>query len=194
LRKLFLWIMASLDGFTEGPNGELDWLGAHASSDEGYGALNHMISTVDTVLLGRANYEGFYHYWRPMASTPSVPKRDADFSRWLNGVQKIVYSKTLASVDWENTTLFHSIEPDDVLKLKQGPGRDIAVLTSTSVGQALARMGLIDEFRINIFPVVLGGGKPLFRDIQDRVNLKLVQAKVASSGVIACVYQKATFH
>ncbi len=190
MRKLFLWFMVSLDGFSEGPNGALDWVLPHATSDEGYDSLFNMISTVDTVLLGRKNYQGFYYYWRPLADQPSSSKRDADYSRWMNRVQKIVFSTTLESVDWENTTLHHSIEAEEILKLKQKPGGDIVILTSTSIAQALTRMGLVDEFRINIVPVLLGGGRPLFGDLKDRVNLKLVQAKVYASGVIGCIYRK----
>ncbi len=143
-------------------------------------------------MLGRVNYQGFFSYWPSVSKNPSSTKKDVDFSRWLNSVQKIVFSRTLSTAEWENSRLVRSIEHHEITKLKQSHGSDIVTLNSASIAQALMRMGLIDEFRINIFPVVLGGGKPLFQDITERASLRLLKATASASGVVESIYQPAS--
>lgn len=190
MRKVFLSTNMSLDGLLAGPNGEMDWLLDYAVSEAGWDYLHRLMRAVDTVLLGRNNYEGFYGYWAPMASNPGSPQREAEFSRWLNQAQKIVYSTTLPRAEWEHTTLYRSIEPDQVRQLKAQPGGDIVIMNSASVGRALLGMGLLDELWINLHPVVLGRGKPLFADLRERAKFALVEARASAYGVIECVYRK----
>jgi dihydrofolate reductase len=145
---------------------------------------------VDTVLLGRNNYEGFHGYWAPMANNPESPRREAEFSCWLNQAQTIIYSTMLPAPEWENTTLYRAIEPKQVRQLKAQPGGDIVVMNSASVGRALLGMGLLDELRINIHPVVLGSGQPLFTGVKELAKLELVQARASAFGVIECLYRQ----
>ncbi|MGG0186405.1 dihydrofolate reductase family protein [Bacillus rhizoplanae] len=189
MRKVILQIHVSLDGFTAGPNGEMDWLVPHVITDEAYQYEYDLYSTVDTVLLGRANYEGFFSFWPAVATNPASRKNDIDFSKWLNDIPKIVFSRTLEKAEWKNSRLIKENIAEEISKLKQQPGRNMLIMNSTSIAQAFMQLGLIDEYRINVFPVVLGSGLPLFKEITDRINLKLVKNNTFKTGVVSLVYQ-----
>ncbi len=189
MRKVILSVQVSLDGFTAGPNGELDWLVEHVVSEEGWNSLNDLVSTVDTVLLGRVNYQGFASYWPAMATNPSSTKNDIEFSRWLDTTPKLVFSRTLEQVEWKNARLVKENIAEEIRSLKQQEGQDMVILHSASLAQTFMQLGLIDEYRLSVHPVVLGGGILLFKDIKDRMNLKLVEAKTFRSGVVLLSYQ-----
>lgn len=189
MRKVILSVQVSLDGFTAGPNGELDWLVEHVVSEEGWNSLNDLVSTVDTVLLGRVNYQGFASYWPAMATNPSSTKNDIEFSRWLDTTPKLVFSRTLEQVEWKNARLVKENIAEEIRSLKQQEGQDMVILHSASLAQTFMQLGLIDEYRLSVHPVVLGGGILLFKDIKDRMNLKLVEAKTFRSGVVLLFYQ-----
>jgi dihydrofolate reductase len=189
MRKVILSVQVSLDGFTAGPNGELDWLVEHVVSEEGWNSLNDLVSTVDTALLGRVNYQGFASYWPAMATNPSSTKNDIEFSRWLDTTPKLVFSRTLEQVEWKNARLVKENIAEEIRSLKQQEGQDMVILHSASLAQTFMQLGLIDEYRLSVHPVVLGGGILLFKDIKDRMNLKLVEAKTFRSGVVLLSYQ-----
>ena len=102
---------------------------------------------------------------------------------------KIVFSKTLARAEWTNSVLVHEIVPEEILKMKQEPGRDMVIYGSASIVQTLTNLGLIDRYQLLVFPIVLGSGKPLFQDILHRVKLSLVSTKTHPSGVVELFYQ-----
>lgn len=102
----------------------------------------------------------------------------------LNKMRKVVFSKTLDKAGWRNSTLLREIE-----KLKQEPGKDILIYGSASIVQALANLGLIDEYQLLVHPVILGSGKPLFKDIDHKVNLKLMKTETFPSGAVTLYYQ-----
>jgi dihydrofolate reductase len=107
----------------------------------------------------------------------------------LNAMRKLVFSRTLENVEWNNSTLVNEVVPEDIEKLKQEPGRDMVIYGSASLVRTLTNLGLIDEYQILVHPVILGSGKPLFQDIKDQVKLKLVQTKTYPSGVVVLYYQ-----
>jgi dihydrofolate reductase len=189
MRKVIVWIHISLDGFVAGPNGELDWLAAHVVTEDGWKSYNDLLSTVDTVLLGRVNYQGFASYWPAMATNPSSTKYDIDFSHWLDNTPKLVFSRTLEKVEWQNSRLVKDNIAEEISTLKQQPGKDMLIMNSASIVQTFMRLGLIDEYRISVHPVVLGGGKPLFKDLDERHKLKLLKTKAFNSGVVELHYQ-----
>src|SRR6266700_3772146 len=108
-----------------------------------------------------------------------------------DAMRKIVFSRTLDSVEWNNSRLVKEVVPEDIEKLKQEPGRDMLIYGSASLVRTLTNLGLIDEYQILVHPVILGSGKPLFQDIKDRVKLKLVNTKTHPSGVVVLSYQPA---
>lgn len=192
MRKVILFMDVSLDGFIARPNGELDW----ATRDDeimGKYLISDLLSTVDTMLLGRVLYQGFASYWPAAATNPSTPKDLIDFAHWIVNSPKIVFSKTLEKVEWKNSSLVkvkdnHHIA-EEVAKLKQQPGGDMVIFGGARLAQTFTELGLIDEYRLKLEPVVLGSGKPLFKDIKARINLKLLKAKTSNSGVVGLYYQ-----
>jgi dihydrofolate reductase len=136
-------------------------------------------------LLGRKVYESFYKYWPAQANNPSASDTDANFSRWLEEIPKIVFSTMLDKADWKNSRLVKDDLIGEVSKLKQQAGKDILILHSSSIAQECVKHGLLDEYWLNIHPVALGSGLPLFKE---RVNLKLLDSKVFDSGQVYLHY------
>ena len=101
----------------------------------------------------------------------------------------VVFSKTLSRVEWNNSVLLHEIDPEEITKMKQEPGRDMVIYGSASIVQVLTNLGLIDRFQLLVFPVVLGSGKPLFQDILHKVKLSLINTRTHPSGVVELTYQ-----
>ncbi|HMA33628.1 MAG TPA: dihydrofolate reductase family protein [Chloroflexia bacterium] len=191
MRKIITSTWVTLDGFIAGPNGEMDWIGE--IYDEAMGNYEYeLVSAADTLLLGRVTYQSFAGSWPHVPDNPQASEGEKVYARKLNAMRKVVYSRTLERVEWNNSTLLREIVPDDIAKLKQEAGRDIVIYGSASVVRALTNLGLIDEYQILVHPVLLGGGKPLFQDLQDQVKLKLVQTRTHPSGVVVLSYQRRT--
>ena len=187
-RKVVLYVNASLDGHTAGPNGELDWLVPWAGSQEARQFLDEQMRDMDTVLLGRKNYQGFGGFWPQVARDPNAPADIATYARWLDDVEKVVFSRTLDRVEWQNARLATGSLEAEIAALKRRPGKDIVILSSTRLGQSLLAAGLVDEIRINVLPVVLGAGRRLFPETQPRTKLRLAESRALPSGALAQRY------
>jgi dihydrofolate reductase len=123
---------------------------------------------------------------------PDVSEEERAYARKLNAMRKVVFSKSLPSADWNNSTLVREIVPEEIEKLKQEDGKDMLIYGSASVVRELTNLGLIDEYQLLVHPVILGGGKPLFSDIHDKVPLRLAEAKQhQASGVLLLRYERA---
>jgi dihydrofolate reductase len=188
MRNIITTMWVTLDGFVAGPNEEMDWVGE--SYDEAMGKYEYdLVSAADTLLLGRVTYESFAGAWPKVPDNPQASKGEVEYAHKLNAMHKIVFSKTLDKVEWNNSRLEREIVPEEISKLKQEPGRDLVIYGSLSVVRALTRLGLIDEYQLLVHPVVLGEGKPLWSGIQDKVKLELVQTKTHPSGVVILYYR-----
>lgn len=181
MRKIYVFDMITLDGLFEGQDHELDWHNVDEEFNEF--AINQLDET-DLLLFGRVTYQMMAGYW----PTPGAIKNDPVVAGKMNSMAKIVFSKTLEKADWNNTELVQKNAPEEVLKLKQHPGKDIAILGSSDLVVSLMPHGVIDEYRLMINPVVLGTGKPLFQGINDRVDLKLLKARTFRSGNVLLYY------
>jgi len=184
MRKVIVSMMVTLDGFFAGPNGEIDW---HVVDEEFNEYANDFLSSVDTLLFGRVTYQLMADYW----PSPSATTDDPIIADKMNQLRKIAFSKTLEKVEWNNSRLVKGNIAEEIAKLKQQPGKDMAIFGSGSIVSTLTQLGLIDEYRIMVNPVVLGNGKPLFKDIHDKLNLKLLRTKTFRSGNIMLCYQPA---
>jgi len=180
MRKVIVSNLVSLDGFFEGPNKELDW---HVVDAEFLEYAKDLLRTVDTLLFGAATYELMAGYW------PSAPADE--IAEKMNNLPKIVFSKTLKEVDWNNSRLVRDNIQKEVSNLKQQPGKDMVVFGSAKLASYLLQLGLVDEYRIILNPVLIGAGKPLFTGITERIRMKLLATKVFGSGVVLLNYQKA---
>jgi dihydrofolate reductase len=189
MRKIISLTHLSLDGLAAGPNDELDWI-SYDTELEGYAHAMHDIT--DTVIWGRRTYEGMAGYWLTVPGNPGSSPAELEHARWLDNATKIVVSRTLDRIEWNNTTntvLIKDNIAEQINKIKQQPGKDIWFLGSTMLAQTFMQLDLIDEYRININPTVLGNGKPLFANVTRHISLNLLEAKTFKSGVVAMRYE-----
>jgi dihydrofolate reductase len=182
MRKIFAFIMTTLDGYYEGPDEAFDfWV----LDDEFRQFSIEQLDEADTLLFGRVTYEGMAAYW----PTPAAQQEDPEVAARMNDLPKIVVSRTLEKAEWSNTRLIDDQVRDELTKLKQQPGKDIAILGSSDLTASVMRMGLLDELRIMINPVVLGAGRSVFSTAGERVGLKLLESRPFSSGNVLLSYQ-----
>ncbi|HET8906958.1 MAG TPA: dihydrofolate reductase family protein [Ktedonobacterales bacterium] len=189
MRRVISMIHLSLDGLAAGPNDELDWI-SYDSELEQYAHSLHAIT--DSVIWGRRTYEGMAGYWLTVPGNPESTPAELEHARWLDNATKIVVSRTLDHIEWNNATntvLIKDNIADEINKIKQQPGKDIWFLGSVALFQTFMQLDLIDEYRININPTVLGQGKPLFANITRRIPLKLLETQTLKSGVVTLRYE-----
>jgi dihydrofolate reductase len=180
LRKIIVSNMVSLDGFIAGPKGEIDWF-VWDSELERYSI--EMMGTVDTILFGRVTYDMMASYW------PTDTENDPYVKERMNNLPKIVFSKTLNKVEWNNTKLVQEINPERIMRMKKMAGKNIVVLGSGKIVAALTRLGLIDEYRIIVNPVLIGEGISMFQGLGKVQKLKLLDTRQLGSGVAILTYQ-----
>ena len=183
MRKVVMFNRVSLDGFFAGPNGEIDWFVQDSEVDK----ATHEMMHPDTLLLGRVTYQMFESYWPHVATDPNAPKEARILADELNQMTKVVFSKTLKEVTWENSKLVKGDVTKEVSKLKQGEGLDIVIFGSGTIVQQLTDEGLVDEYLITVTPVILGAGKPLFKDVK-KINLELLETRNFKSGNVLLHY------
>jgi len=186
--KLIVTMWITLDGFVAGPNNEMDWVAAYY--DDAMGKYeNDLVSAAGTLMLGRVTYESFAGAWPYVPDNPNSSEGEKEYARKLNSMRKIVYSRTLESADWNNSTLKREIIPEEIGKMKQEEEKNIVIYGSASIVQTLMNLGLIDEYQLLVHPVVLGSGKPLFQNIKERATLKHLITATHPSGVVLLSYQ-----
>jgi dihydrofolate reductase len=186
MRKIILLMHVSLDGFVAGPKGEMDWI---QLGDEMWEYVETITAASDTALYGEVTYHMMEDYWPTAAERPGATKHDIEHGRWANAATKIVFSKTLTKTNWEGTRIVRDNIAAEMQKLKAEPGKNLLMLGSPTLAHSFMNLGLFDELRLNINPVVLGEGKPLFKDVKNKINLKLTDEKAFSTGVAALNYQ-----
>ena len=185
--KLIVTQNTTLDGVIEATGG---WFAPAAdetdvdNSDIEMTLREHM-GAQDALLLGRNTFESFRGYW------PLQTDDTTGISKHLNEVQKYVASSTMQHPEWENTTVLQGSLEDEVRALKAGPGKGIGVTGSISVVRDLISAGLVDEYRLFVYPVVLGRGERLFADATEIPELRLLEAKPFRSGVVLMSYRVA---
>lgn len=182
MRNLISFNMMSLDGFFEGPNGELDW---HNVDEEFNKFAKEQLDSADCLLFGRKTYELMAGYWPAEGAIQDDPV----IAKKMNSISKIVISKTLEKVYWNNTRLINDNVIEEIKNLKHHPGKDLFIFGSADMSAGLIPHHLIDEFRVIINPILLGKGNPLFRNINDKINLKLVKTRNFASGNVLLYYK-----
>jgi dihydrofolate reductase len=184
MRKLIYSMGVSLDGFIAGPNGEIDW---SAPDEELHRFHNQQTRELGAHLLGRRLYEAM-RYWETADEQPSAPEHELEFARIWKDTPKIVFSKTLEEVEG-NATLVRDGVAEEVARLKEQPGMDLAV-GGAGLASTVMKLGLIDEYRLFVSPVVLGGGTPYFPALDERINLELVETRTFGSRVVYVRYRR----
>ncbi|MCC6326972.1 MAG: dihydrofolate reductase family protein [Acidobacteria bacterium] len=179
MRKLIAAMNMTLDGFCDHT--------AMGADDEIHRHYCELLLDAGAVIYGRKTFQ-LMEYWRTVVKNPTGNTATDDFAAAIDEVQKIVYSRTLESVDWRNTELKREIDKEELLDLKQQAGKDMFVGSPSMIDQ-LGNLALIDEYQLGIHPVVIGTGLPLFKNISDRIDLKLQKTKTFGSGVVIHYYE-----
>ena len=180
-RKLSVFNLTTLDGFFEGTHREIDW---HNVDGEFNQFAEQYTIEADILLFGRKTYEMMVRWWPTQEAITSDPI----IANIMNSKPKIVFSRTLTKVDWNNTTLIQKNIANEVSRLKQQPGNKLMLLGSSDVAVELMRHHLIDEFNFMINPLLLGNGKLIYQGISEPYPLKLIQSKIFKSGNVLLTY------
>ncbi|WP_112242004.1 dihydrofolate reductase family protein [Kribbella monticola] len=185
-------ITLSLDGRVNGAGGDYDmsWIVPHAITEGARDHMTRVTSTATTALLGRKNYEGFGGFWPAVADDENAAPQDRAFSKWLNEVEKVVFSSTVTESGWQNSR-FVDADPAGVVKqLRAEPGGDIVVLASSSVIRALLAADEVDRLSITLAPELVGGGARLFEDGIPATSWKLSHSTPTESGALTLLYDR----
>jgi dihydrofolate reductase len=183
MRKVIAALIVSLDGFIEGPRGELDWVDTWEDPFD-------LLPQIDTCILGGGMYPGYEQYWTAVLTNPqsalpfsgkAASPGEIAYARFAEKTPHVVLSRTLDKVGWKNTRIVRDV--DAIRKLKQQPGKDMHAVGGATLVGSLMNERLIDELRLVVNPIVLGGGKALFKDVKERHVLRFLGAKSLASGM-----------
>ena len=189
MRKIIAALVVSVDGFIEGPKGELDWVDTWEDPFD-------LLPQIDTCILGRGMYPGYEQYWGAILANPEgilpftgkvASKGEVAYAKFAEKTPHIVLSRTLDKVSWKNTRIVRDV--GEIRRLKQQPGKDMHAVGGATLVGTLMNQGLIDELRLVVYPIILGGGKALFKDVKERHALKFLGAKPLESGLIRLTYR-----
>ena len=181
MRRVLFFMMTTANGLYEAGPWEIGWHNVDAEFND---FAIEQLRSIDTLLFGRATYQGMAAYW----PTPAAKEDDPDVARLMNATAKVVFSRTLERADWENTRLVRGDAADEVARLKRQSGRDLLVMGSSDLAAALVGPGLIDELRIMVNPVFLGDGKPVLKGLTAPARLRLLGSKTFANGNVLLRY------
>jgi len=187
MRKIILFMHTTLDGFTAGLKGEMDWI---KLNDEMFDYAAKRTEEADTALYGRVTYQMMQSYWPTAGDQPNATKHDIEHSTWYNKVEKVILSKTMKGQYLDKATIISDNAVEEINKLKTKPGKNILIFGSPSASHLLMQHNLIDEYWLFVNPVILGQGIPLFKDISHSIQLKLVENINFDCGVAGLHYVK----
>ncbi len=181
--KIIYAMSVSLDGYVESTGDDLSW---SYPSAELHRHFNEEERKIDTFLYGRRMYEVMAAYWPTADQNPTAPEVEIEYARIWREKEKIVFSRTLTQVGW-NARLFRGDIAEEIGKLKAQPGVVMSVGGAT-LAAAFMQLGLVDEYHLYVHPVLLGGGKPMFPALRERINLQLIETRTFGSGVVLLKY------
>jgi dihydrofolate reductase len=182
VKRLSVFNLVTLDGYFAGQGGDISW---HHVDEEFQELAEAASNSGHTLLFGRLTYELMARYW----PTPEAIRNDPVVARGMNSAEKIVFSRTLDRVEWANTKLVKDDMLAEVVKLKQGSGKDLTILGSGSLVAQLTEARLIDEYQVLLNPVVIGQGKSMFEGLKDRFSLRLMSARTFKNGNVLLYYE-----
>jgi dihydrofolate reductase len=189
MRKVVAIENVTLDGFADSREGlGFEWTARAYDAEVDRFSNEHVRADVDTAMYGRATYLGMQGFWSKMLDGPDGTPTERAHAKWVNNVDKVVFSSTLESADWANSRLIGGNVAEEVATLKAQPGGTIAIYASPRLVHGFVDLGLIDEFRVLVHPLTLGRGTPLFHD-QAKLELELLESKAFDSGAVYVRYQ-----
>lgn len=181
-------MQVSVDGFIEGAKGEVDWIDTWEDPFD-------LLSQIDTCILGGGMYPGYEQYWRAIFKDPEsvspftgkvASKGEVEYARFADKTAHVVVSTAMERVEWNNTRIVRDIE--ELRQMKQQPGKDMHAVGGATLVSSLMSAGLVDELRLVVHPIVLGGGKAMFKDVKERHALRLLETKPLKSDLVRLTY------
>jgi dihydrofolate reductase len=185
-RRLFVSMVVSLDGYIEGPHRDLDWFEDNDPQFEQY--CDEMIDSVGLALYGRRSYESMLSYW-PNAELDARSPQELAFARKMNALPKVVLSRTLEHAEWNNTEIVRDHVAERITELKQQPGKPIVAWAGAGLVKTLSDLDLVDEYRLIVSPVLIGGGTPMFQGVERRRKLKLTRTTQLGRNLAVLCYE-----
>lgn len=182
MKKIIFQMSVSLDGYIEGPNHEIGW---HLVDDEFNAYAVEMLKATDVLIMGRKTYELMAGYW------PTAEDNDPVVKERMNSTPKLVFSRTLKNVEWQNSRLATGSIADEVARLKQVPGDGVLTVGRSELAASFLDQGLMDELHIILTPILLGGGKTVLDGIKRRYPLRLLSTQQFNSGNVVVTYEPA---
>ena len=188
MRRIVAAMQTSADGFIEGPTGEVDWVRSWEDPFD-------LVPQIDTCILGRGMFAGYEHYWRAVLANPDRPlaltgrpptEGEVAYARFADTATHIVLSTTGVETTWRNTRVVRNV--DDLRPIKQETGKDMHAVGGATLVSSLLNAGLVDEIRMVVQPIVLGGGKAMFKDVVGRHPLRLAETQMLPDGVVRLRY------
>jgi dihydrofolate reductase len=189
MRKIIVSEFMTVNGLISDPGDTMDWV-KEMFNEEMLREVSSQQSRVDTLLLGRLTYQIMESYW--LNASPET--EDAKMISYMNNTAKIVFSKTLTDLQWNNSTLVRKIDATEIRQWQKQRGKDLAIIGSASIAQAFINLGLVDEYQFLIHPLMLAKGKPLFKNIKERHALKPIKTETYKNGVICLYYEPSGRH
>ncbi|RYU89295.1 dihydrofolate reductase [Mucilaginibacter terrigena] len=185
MRRLIVSMNITLNGFMAGPDGELDWHEPYWDEEMGK-VIAKQLGDADTLLIGRNTYQCMAPYWQAQQANPSAPRDAADFADMMNRYKKVIFSKTLKTVSWQNARLASRPISKEIMALKALKGKDMVVYGSGKLVTQLIKLNLVDEYLIWIYPVAIKQGRPLFKT---RLDIRPYKTRVFDTGVVLMCYK-----
>jgi dihydrofolate reductase len=188
MRRIIAALHMSLDGLIEGPRGELDWI-------RSWEDIFDLLAQIDTCILGRGMYPAYEQYWRSILNDQesrlplterAATEGEIEYAKFADQTPHVVLSKTMSSASWGNTQIARDVE--EIHRLKRQSGKDMHAVGGATLVSSLMNEGLVDELRLVVQPVVLGEGKPLFKDVKERHALTLVDETRLDEGAVRLTY------
>ena len=186
MRKLKLQVQMSIDGYIAGANGEMDWM-IFNWDDALNNYVKELTEPVDCIVLGRKLAEGFIPYWAAIAANPEDPEYQA--GKKFTDTPKVVFTKTLCKPEWDNTILAYADLIDEINDIKKQDGGDIIAYGGATFVSSLIKKGLIDEFHLFINPTATGIGMPIFKELEGKLDLKLIKSTAFECGIVVLHYE-----
>jgi len=186
MRKLKLQMQLSVDGFVAGPNGEMDWM-TWNWDDKIKDYVNALTDSIDCILLGGHMPGGFIPYWESVAANAEDPQYE--FGKKMVDTPKVVFTKTIEKSTWNNTVLAKGDITEEVNRLKAQSGKDIITYGGAGLASSLIKFNLIDEYHLFINPAIIGNGMAIFKEVSQKLNLKLVKAVPFECGIVVLCYR-----
>ncbi len=188
MRKLLVFNHESLDGYFVDANGDISWAKGGHDDPEWNSFVAENASGGGVLVFGRITYQMMESFWPTPAAMQSMPT----VAEGMNNLPKIVFSRTLDKVTWNNTTLVKGDLAAEVRKMKNEPGDDMVIMGSGTIVSQLTQEGLIDEYQVVVVPVVLGKGRTMFEGVKDRLQLRRTKTRAFGNGNVFITYERTT--